>query len=287
MRPVMPANLLGLPAAAVPAGKAAGLPVGVQVMGGRFQELACLEAAEAIESRARRRAGDRPRPGGCRRQLSEHMFVLRWRGKPRRSDNANDHDRRSGRGRNRLGHPDRRAGRRQSSVQVPLAGHLTVASQMRAEHTELAQQRLTRKASRLADRVADARDRGFSPRAYRAPGRRRAARTPRPPRARAAPRAQARAPTRARRAAQRVRPPPRSRRSPPANPAATRARTPATGSTASTSSRCRRGRASAAAATRRPPARPSRTAAPRCSTPARAPRPGPSAVARVRNHGPP
>lgn len=50
MRPVMPANLLGLPSAAVPAGKAAGLPVGVQVMGGRFQELACLDAAEAIES---------------------------------------------------------------------------------------------------------------------------------------------------------------------------------------------------------------------------------------------
>jgi hypothetical protein len=55
----------------------------------------------------------------------------------------------------------------QSSVQVPLAGHLTVASQMDAEHTELAQQRLTRKAGRLADRVADARNRGFSPRAYR------------------------------------------------------------------------------------------------------------------------
>jgi hypothetical protein len=55
----------------------------------------------------------------------------------------------------------------QSSVQAPLAGHLTVASQMHAEHTELAQQRLTRKATRLADRVADARDRGFSPRAYR------------------------------------------------------------------------------------------------------------------------
>jgi amidase len=51
MRPVMPANLLGLPAAAVPAGRAAGLPAGVQVMGARFQELACLEAAEAIESR--------------------------------------------------------------------------------------------------------------------------------------------------------------------------------------------------------------------------------------------
>src|SRR4051794_30148489 len=55
----------------------------------------------------------------------------------------------------------------QSSVQAPLAGHLTVASQTRAEHTELAQQRLTRKAWRLADKVADARDRGFSPRAYR------------------------------------------------------------------------------------------------------------------------
>ena len=51
MRPVMPANLLGLPAAAVPAGQAGGLPAGVQVMGARFQELACLEAAEAIEQR--------------------------------------------------------------------------------------------------------------------------------------------------------------------------------------------------------------------------------------------
>ena len=50
LRPVVPANLLGLPAAAVPAGKAAGLPAGVQLMGERFQELACLEAAEAIEA---------------------------------------------------------------------------------------------------------------------------------------------------------------------------------------------------------------------------------------------
>ena len=55
----------------------------------------------------------------------------------------------------------------QSAVQAPLAGHLTVASQMREHRTELAQQRLTRKAWRLADRVADVRDRGFSPRAYR------------------------------------------------------------------------------------------------------------------------
>jgi hypothetical protein len=55
----------------------------------------------------------------------------------------------------------------QSAVQAPLAGHLTVASQMREHQTELAQRRLTRKATRLAVRIADVRDRGFSPRAYR------------------------------------------------------------------------------------------------------------------------
>jgi amidase len=49
LRPVMPANFLGLPAAAVPAGTAAGLPAGVQVMAERFQDLATLEAAAAIE----------------------------------------------------------------------------------------------------------------------------------------------------------------------------------------------------------------------------------------------
>ena len=59
------------------------------------------------------------------------------------------------------------AAAQQSAVQAPLAGHLTVASQMREHHTELAQQRLTRKAWRLADKVATTRGRGFSPRAYR------------------------------------------------------------------------------------------------------------------------
>jgi amidase len=49
MRPVLPANLLGLPAAAVPAGEVDGLPAGVQILGGAFRELACLEAAQAIE----------------------------------------------------------------------------------------------------------------------------------------------------------------------------------------------------------------------------------------------
>jgi amidase len=48
-RPVLPANVLGLPAAAVPAGEIDGLPIGVQVLGGPFRELACLEAAQTIE----------------------------------------------------------------------------------------------------------------------------------------------------------------------------------------------------------------------------------------------
>jgi hypothetical protein len=56
----------------------------------------------------------------------------------------------------------------QSDIQTPLAGHLTVASQMREQQTALAQQRLTRKAWRLARKLARERDEGFSPRAYRA-----------------------------------------------------------------------------------------------------------------------
>jgi amidase len=50
LRPVIPANVLGLPAAVAPAGSAGGLPAGVQIVGERFQELACLAAAEAIEA---------------------------------------------------------------------------------------------------------------------------------------------------------------------------------------------------------------------------------------------
>ena len=55
----------------------------------------------------------------------------------------------------------------QSNFQVPLAGHLTVEAQMREARTELAQQRLTRKAWRLARSLARERDEGFSPVAYR------------------------------------------------------------------------------------------------------------------------
>ena len=161
----------------------------------------------------------------------------------------------------------------QSNIQVPLAGHLTVSAQMREHHRELAQQRLTRKATRLARDVAHARDRGFSARAYRR---------------RVGDESPARLAARVRDAAARAEgraapppPPPRWRRSRPASPAATRARTPATASTESTSSPWAPGRASAARAIRLPPPRPSRTSAPRSCTPARARRPGRYAAARL------
>ena len=50
MRMILPINLLGLPAVAVPTGVADGLPQAVQVIGRRFREDLCLDAAEAIES---------------------------------------------------------------------------------------------------------------------------------------------------------------------------------------------------------------------------------------------
>ena len=49
MRLVVTANLLGLPAAAVPVGVANGLPQGVQLLSAKFREDLCLDAAEAIE----------------------------------------------------------------------------------------------------------------------------------------------------------------------------------------------------------------------------------------------
>ena len=48
-RPVLPPNLLGLPAAIVPVGMAGGLPVGAQLIGRRFADLTCLAAAELLE----------------------------------------------------------------------------------------------------------------------------------------------------------------------------------------------------------------------------------------------
>ncbi len=49
-----------------------------------------------------------------------------------------------------LANPAAASAAEQSNMQVPLAGHLTVSSQMREHHRGLAQQRLTRKATRLA-----------------------------------------------------------------------------------------------------------------------------------------
>ena len=43
-------NLLGLPSAAVPTGLAGGVPIGVQVIGTRYREDLCLDAAEVIEA---------------------------------------------------------------------------------------------------------------------------------------------------------------------------------------------------------------------------------------------
>ncbi len=45
-------NLLGLPAAAVPTGLHDGVPLGVQIIGPRFREDLCLDAAQAIENAA-------------------------------------------------------------------------------------------------------------------------------------------------------------------------------------------------------------------------------------------
>jgi amidase len=51
LRLVLAANLLGLPAAVVPAGVVNGLPQSVQLIGNRYREDLCLDAAEAIEQR--------------------------------------------------------------------------------------------------------------------------------------------------------------------------------------------------------------------------------------------
>lgn len=51
MRPILPANLLGLPSAVVSCGLADGLPVGAQLTGPRFSDLRCLAVAEQLEAR--------------------------------------------------------------------------------------------------------------------------------------------------------------------------------------------------------------------------------------------
>ena len=53
MRMAMAVNALGLPAIAVPVGVSGGLPHAVQVVGPRYREDLCLDAAEPIEERLR------------------------------------------------------------------------------------------------------------------------------------------------------------------------------------------------------------------------------------------
>src|SRR5687767_1571645 len=52
-----------------------------------------------------------------------------------------------------------------AALHAPVGGHLTVASQMRAEARQNLQQALIRRAMKLARRVADVRDERFAPRA--------------------------------------------------------------------------------------------------------------------------
>jgi amidase len=49
IRPVLPGNILGIPAAVVPVGMAAGTPVGAQVVARRFADLTALRGAEILE----------------------------------------------------------------------------------------------------------------------------------------------------------------------------------------------------------------------------------------------
>lgn len=51
MRMTTAVNALGLPAVAVPVGVVDGLPQAVQVIGPRYREDLCLDAAQAIEER--------------------------------------------------------------------------------------------------------------------------------------------------------------------------------------------------------------------------------------------
>jgi amidase len=50
--PLLATPALGFPSVSVPTGTVDGVPVGVQVIAGRFREDVCLDVAEVIEARA-------------------------------------------------------------------------------------------------------------------------------------------------------------------------------------------------------------------------------------------
>jgi aspartyl-tRNA(Asn)/glutamyl-tRNA(Gln) amidotransferase subunit A len=60
----LPANLVGVPAISVPAGRADDLPVGIQLMAPAFAELALLQAAQVVEDHFGPAAAITPRQGG-------------------------------------------------------------------------------------------------------------------------------------------------------------------------------------------------------------------------------
>jgi amidase len=61
-RPQFPPAVLGLPAVSVPTGLSGGVPLGVQLIAGRFREDLCLDAAEIIEAQAPMPTPIEPRP---------------------------------------------------------------------------------------------------------------------------------------------------------------------------------------------------------------------------------
>ena len=61
-RPQFPPAALGLPGISVPTGIVEGLPMGVQLIAGRFREDLLLDAAEIIEARAPMPTPLDPRP---------------------------------------------------------------------------------------------------------------------------------------------------------------------------------------------------------------------------------
>lgn len=63
-RLVVAANLLGLPALALPVGIASGLPQSVQIIGQRYREDLCFAAAQAIEERLGTLTPIDPQPSG-------------------------------------------------------------------------------------------------------------------------------------------------------------------------------------------------------------------------------